>query len=258
MSITDLFLVTGQVAVVTGGTRGIGLACATALAEAGARVVLVGRAAAQGERVSAALRERGFDARFMAADVSLNEEVDVLMARVAADLGGLDILVNSAGIARHGDSVDFPAQDWRDVMDVNVNGVFWCARAAARHMLAGGRGGAIVNVGSMSGIASNIPQHQVAYNASKAAVHMLTKSLASEYAQRDIRVNAVAPGYISTDMTLEALNDEAWSKVWLAMTPMGRVGMPQEVASAVLFLASKAASYVTGAVLTIDGGYTTR
>jgi NAD(P)-dependent dehydrogenase (short-subunit alcohol dehydrogenase family) len=256
--IMELFSIKGKVALVTGGTRGIGLACAHALGEGGATVIVVGRSAEQGAVAVRELTAKGIKSMFFPADVSSPEGVQALMENIVAEFGAIDILVNNAGIARHGNSIDFSAQDWRDVIDVNLSGVFWCAREAARHMLASGKGGSIVNIGSMSGLASNIPQHQVAYNASKAGVHMLTKSMASEYAQSGIRVNAVAPGYISTEMTKEALNNEAWSTVWLGMTPMGRVGRPEEVSAAVLFLASGAASYITGAVLTIDGGYTTR
>jgi len=142
-------------------------------------------------------------------------------------------------------------------MTLNMDSVFWCSQAAIPSMRRTG-GGAIVNIGSMSGIVSNIPQNQVAYNSSKAAVHMMTKSLASELAMDDIRVNAVAPGYIDTDMSRGGMANPDRFPVWRDMTPMRRVGRPEEVAAAVLFLASEASSYVTGDVLVIDGGYTTR
>jgi NAD(P)-dependent dehydrogenase (short-subunit alcohol dehydrogenase family) len=143
-------------------------------------------------------------------------------------------------------------------MNTNLRGLYQCCREALRHMGARGKGGSIVNIGSISGIISNVPQNQAVYNASKAAVHMLTKSLASEFADRHIRVNAIAPGYIRTEMTQGGLDNPEWSKIWLDMTPMRRPGEADEVAQATLFLASDAASYITGEVMTIDGGYTLR
>jgi NAD(P)-dependent dehydrogenase (short-subunit alcohol dehydrogenase family) len=182
---------------------------------------------------------------------------DRLIAETLAKTSRLDILVNNAGVAIHGDSGDYPEETWREIMDVNVDAVFRCCRAALAPMRRQG-GGVILNVGSISGIVSNIPQNQVAYNSSKAAVHMMTKSLASELAPENIRVNAVAPGYIETDLSRGGIENPDWFPIWRSMTPMGRVGQPEEVAAAALFLCSPASSYVTGEVLVVDGGYTTR
>jgi NAD(P)-dependent dehydrogenase (short-subunit alcohol dehydrogenase family) len=167
--------------------------------------------------------------------------------------GRIDILVNNAGIARS----DTPAEDvadehWLNVLDVNLNGSFWCARAFGRHMLAQGSG-SIVNVGSMSGFIVNRPQPQSYYNASKAAVHQLTKSLAAEWADRGVRVNAVAPTYIATP--LNAFAEAELLERWLDGTPQRRLGEPHEVASVVHFLASDAASLMTGSIVVVDGGY---
>ncbi|WP_170578317.1 SDR family NAD(P)-dependent oxidoreductase [Ruegeria arenilitoris] len=255
---TDLlgrFRLDGKVALVTGGTRGIGLAIAHALGQAGARVFISGRK--DGEEAAEMLRAAGHEASFLAADLSEPAAPDRMVADVVDAAGRLDILVNNAGIAIHGDTVDFSDEDLDRLMSLNVDAVFRCCRAAIPAMRSASSG-AIVNVGSMSGIASNIPQNQVAYNSSKAAVHMMTKSLASELALEDIRVNALAPGYIQTDMSQGGIDNPEWFPIWRDMTPMQRVGQPEEVATAALFLASPAASYITGAVLVIDGGYTTR
>ena len=179
------------------------------------------------------------------------------MNAVLEDAGRLDVLVNNAGVAIHGDTPDFAEETWRRLMSLNVDAVFWACKAAIPAMVKNG-GGTIVNMGSMSGIASNIPQNQVAYNSSKAAVHMMTKSLASEFAAQNIRVNAVAPGYIDTDMSRGGIASPEWGPIWRNMTPMDRVGQPDEIAAATLFLASPASSYITGEVLVADGGYTTR
>lgn len=237
----------------TGGTRGIGLAIAKALGEAGARVVVAGRTMKDDARQELG----GLALDFLAAEM-LDEKVpNRLVADTLARAGRLDILVNSAGIAVHGDSGDYPDNIWRQTMAINVDAVFGCCRAALAPMRRQG-GGTILNVGSISGIVSNIPQNQVAYNSSKAAVHMMTKSLASEVAAENIRVNAVAPGYIETDLSRGGIENPEWFPIWRGMTPMGRVGQPEEVAAAALFLCSPASSYVTGEVLVIDGGYTTR
>ncbi|CCV15311.1 SDR family NAD(P)-dependent oxidoreductase [Mesorhizobium sp. STM 4661] len=253
--ILDRFRLDSQVALVTGGTRGIGLAIARALGEVGARVVISGRSL--GKKSEQTLLDAGVDFDFIAAELEDAPAADRLVADIIARGGRLDILVNNAGIAIHGDSGDYPDETWRRIMAINVDAVFRCCRAALAPMRHQGKG-AILNVGSISGIVSNIPQNQVAYNSSKAAVHMMTKSLASEVAAENIRVNAVAPGYIETDMSRGGIGNPEWFPIWRRMTPMGRVGQPEEIAAAAVFLCSDAASYVTGEVLVIDGGYTTR
>jgi NAD(P)-dependent dehydrogenase (short-subunit alcohol dehydrogenase family) len=247
----------GRVAVVTGGGQGIGAACAQALGEAGAKVVIAELVPERATASARALADQGLDVAGLALDVTKSASVDALAARVVKDYGRVDILVNNAGVAKSDVRAEDTSDDhWRFHMDVNVDGLFWCCRAFGRQMLAQGSG-SIVNIGSMSGFIVNKPQPQSFYNASKAAVHHLTRSLAAEWGARGVRVNAVAPTYIETPLTSFGIkeNPEMY-KVWLEMTPMGRVGQPEEIASVVHFLASDAASLVTGAIVVADGGYT--
>jgi NAD(P)-dependent dehydrogenase (short-subunit alcohol dehydrogenase family) len=247
----------GRVAVVTGGGQGIGFACAQALAEAGAKVVVAELMPDRVETATAALRKLGLDVAGVQLDVTRSAAVDAVAAQIEREHGAVEILVNNAGVARS----DVRAEDtsdehWRFHMDVNLDGVFWCCRAFGRQMLERGRG-SIVNIGSMSGFIVNKPQPQAFYNASKAAVHHLTKSLAAEWAARGVRVNAVAPTYIETPLTRFGMQEnKAMYETWLEMTPMHRVGQPEEIASVVLFLASEAASLLTGSIVLADGGYT--
>ena len=167
---------------------------------------------------------------------------------------GIDILVNDAGICINVPAEEADDESWRRVLAVNLDGTYWCSREVGRVMLAAGRG-SIVNIASMSGLVVNWPQPQAAYNASKAAVIQLTRSLASEWASRGVRVNSVSPGYIGTEMTKRGMSTAGWGETWLERSPMGRLGTPRDVALAVLYLASDAAAFATGTNLVIDGGY---
>ncbi|CAK7255837.1 MULTISPECIES: SDR family NAD(P)-dependent oxidoreductase [unclassified Shinella] len=251
----EKFRMDGQVAVVTGGGRGIGLACCEALAEAGAKIVIIDREDAIAEAGREALAKKGHDADAHVLDVTDSAAVGRIADAIVEAHGRVDTLVANAGIARTGFAAeDTPDEVWLSVNDVNYNGVFWCCRAFGRHMLRAGRG-AIVNIGSMSGYIVNRPQMQSYYNASKAAVHHLTASLAAEWADRGVRVNAVAPTYIETEMTRTVV-DKAMMDIWIRDTPMGRMGQPHEIASVVHFLASDASSLITGATVKADAGFT--
>jgi NAD(P)-dependent dehydrogenase (short-subunit alcohol dehydrogenase family) len=250
----DKFRADGKIVLVTGGTRGIGLAIARALSEAGATVIISSRKESGAVDV---LSKGGGSVEFRAADMMDPDAPRALIDGIAADHGRLDILVNNAGIADSRPMEDFDDDSYERLMSTNLASVFRACRAVLPHMKSQG-GGVIVNMGSISAIVSNIPQPQAAYNASKAAVHQLTKSLASDHAKDNIRVNAIAPGYVNTEMTAGGLEDPVMAPIWRQMTPMERAGEVDEIATAALFFCTDASSYCTGSVLFADGGYTTR
>ncbi|HVZ01925.1 MAG TPA: SDR family oxidoreductase [Dongiaceae bacterium] len=252
----EMFKLDGRVALVTGGGRAIGLACVQALAEAGAKVIIAdfdAKVAAEGQ---AEMKKKGHDVETVLMDVTKTDQVNRVADDVVKRHGKIDILVNNAGIARSETPAETVADEhWLNVIDVNLNGTFWCCRAFGRHMLAR-KSGAIVNIGSMSGFIVNKPQEQSYYNASKAGVHHLTKSLAAEWGARGVRVNAVAPTYIATPLNEFVKSKPDMYAAWIGGTPMARLGEVHEIASVVLFLASDAASLMTGSIVLADGGYT--
>jgi NAD(P)-dependent dehydrogenase (short-subunit alcohol dehydrogenase family) len=252
----DRLKLTGRVALVTGGASGIGLSTVEALAEAGARVTIADLSQDVIDSARQAMADKGYEVEGVIMDVTDSARVAQVADELVARAGRIDILVNNAGIARSETPAETVADEhWLNVLDVNLNGAFWCLRAFGRHMLAAGSG-SIVNIGSMSGIIVNRPQGQSYYNASKAALHQLTKSLAAEWAPRGVRVNAVAPTYIRTPINAFADPQSPMYRRWIDSTPMGRLGEPEEIASIVAFLASDAASLMTGSIVVADGGYT--
>lgn len=245
----------GKTALVTGAGQGIGLSIAKTLAAAGADIAVADFNAETGGRAAAEIQGMGRKAQFIQVDVRDSGSVQNMVAATIAGFGQVDILVNNAGIVKNTPAEDVSDEEWLNIINVNLNGVFWCCRAAGQHMLAR-KSGSIINIASMSGIIANKPQPQTAYNVSKAGVIMITKSLAGEWADRGVRVNSVSPGYIGTELTKLGLSKKEWSETWLAMTPMGHIGEPVDVANAVWYLASEASKFATGSNLVVDGGYT--
>jgi NAD(P)-dependent dehydrogenase (short-subunit alcohol dehydrogenase family) len=192
---------------------------------------------------------------FFPADVTRSAEVRNLAQHVQGVYGRIDIAFNNAGIAYTVPAEECADEEWLKVININLNAVFYCCREFGKVMLTQGQG-SIINTASMSGLISNNPQPQCAYNAAKAGVIMLTKSLAGEWAKRGVRVNSISPGYINTPMTPKGQIKSEWYDLWMTFSPMGRIGEPREIAPAVVFLASDASSFFTGSNLVIDGGYT--
>ncbi|MDI9497319.1 MAG: SDR family oxidoreductase [Bacillota bacterium] len=246
----------GKAALVTGGARGIGLAIATALLEAGARVALLDIDVAEAEKQAARLTAAGFEAMAIECDVCDEVAVAAAVERIVAVWGGLDIAFCNAGIALNEPAAEMSLASWKKVIDINLTGVFITARAAGRQMLAQGRGGSIVNTASMSAHIVNQPQPQCAYNASKAGVIQLTKSLAVEWAKDGIRVNCISPGYIGTELIRSSDFLVPLIAEWERQSPLGRLGEPTELQAIAVYLAGDASPFTTGSDFVIDGAFT--
>jgi NAD(P)-dependent dehydrogenase (short-subunit alcohol dehydrogenase family) len=251
----QLFRLDGRVAVVTGASSGMGVTFAEALAAAGARVVVAARRPERLQEVVREIHDQGGSAHAVACDVSREEDVERLVAETQAAFGPADVLVSNAGFTTVVPAEEQGLDDWRAHLDVNLTGVFLCAQRFGRGMLAAGRG-TIVNVASVLGFVASGQIRQAAYAASKGGVVNLTRELAAQWARRGVRVNALAPGWFPTEMTADMFGDER-SLTWLrSRTPVGRGGALDELIGPLLFLASDASSFVTGHVLTVDGGWT--
>jgi NAD(P)-dependent dehydrogenase (short-subunit alcohol dehydrogenase family) len=253
MGVMDRFSLEGRTAVVTGSTRGLGRAFATSLAEAGASVVVVGRDVDAAAEVRAELEQLGARSHTVLADLTRRPDVERVLAEAVEAFGRVDVLVNNAGTCIHKPALEVTDDEWREVMGTNLDALWMASQVFGGHMVERG-GGTIVNIGSMSASIVNRPQWQPAYNASKAAVHHLTRSLAAEWAPLGVRVNALAPGYIRTEMS--PVDEPRFQRYWIEDAPQQRYGMPDELGPAMVFLASDASSFMTGAVLAVDGGYT--
>jgi NAD(P)-dependent dehydrogenase (short-subunit alcohol dehydrogenase family) len=250
----DALRLDGKVAVVTGGARGIGRAAVTALAAAGATVAILDRDAAMAETTAKTIAGDGPAISVHAADVTEEAALERAFGTVVQHRGGVDILVNSAGIGLRHSAVDHPLADWNRVVAINLTGGFLCSRIAARSMIRRG-GGAIVNLASIMGFSGGGLYPNVSYQATKGAVVNMTRALAVEWAQSGIRVNAVAPTWVRTDLTAALLDQPGILDRIAELTPLRRLATVDEVALAILFLASPAASMITGHTLPVDGGF---
>jgi 2-deoxy-D-gluconate 3-dehydrogenase len=245
----------GAVAIVTGGARGIGRETAETLAAAGARVVVADLDQSAAQETAAEMSAAGLCASAVAVDVSDEASVEAMVRLTIEAQGGVNVLVNNAGIAIRRPAVELALSDWDKVVSVNLTGAFLCARAAARPMIAAGAGGAIINVASIMGLSGGGLYPNVSYQATKGAIVNMTRALAIEWAPYRIRVNAVAPTYVRTQLIEPILSDPDLVARIEAMTPLGRLAEPRDVAAAIAFLASPAAAMITGHVLAVDGGF---
>jgi 2-deoxy-D-gluconate 3-dehydrogenase len=253
--IPDCFSLKGKNALVTGSRAGLGAGMAIGLAQAGANVVVNGPTDDGIHAVCQAVRALGVKAVCSVADVGDPQACAGLVALTVSELGSIDILINNAGIIRRSPAVDYSAQDWADVMEINLNAVFRLSQLAGREMLAKGSG-KIINIASLLSFQGGV--FVPAYAASKGAVAQLTKALANEWAPKGINVNAIAPGYMATDNTAALRADAVRSKQILDRIPAGRWGTPEDLAGAAVFLASAASDYLHGHVLVVDGGWMAR
>ena len=250
-----------KVALITGASSGIGAACAQLFAEAGADVMLSGRNVGRGEAVAARARETGRRVEFLPGDVQDQSYCETLVSETVSRLGAIDVLVNNAGVIHRADATDTSDQDWKEAMTTNVHAVFWLSRAALRQMIERGHGGAVVNVSSEWGLVAG--KGHLAYCATKGAVVQMTRAMALDHAADGIRVNAVCPGdtwtpMVRTGIVKRGFDPERAKDSLGEAVPLGRVAEPEEVARTILFLASDDASYVTGAMLSVDGGNAAR
>jgi len=256
-SVLKRFALDGKVAVVTGGGDGIGRAASRHLASAGAMVAVLDKDGEKAEQVAEAIRAEGAAATAHQVNVADEAGLEAVLAEVAARQGRLDILVNNAGMAIRSKATEMSLEDWNQVLAVNLTGMFLAARICARQMIAGGRGGAIVNTASVMGLSGGLYPN-VAYQTTKGGVVNMTRALALEWVGSEIRVNAVAPTFVRTAFIAGLTGNPDVLATIEAATPMGRLAEPEEIADAILFLCSPAAAMITGAIVPVDGGYLAR
>ena len=252
MGVLDLFNLTGKVAIITGASRGLGRSMACALAEAGADVALVGRDLSALKILEADLANIGTETLLISADVSKKKEPQRIINEVLSWRSNIDILVNNAGTVVRSSAVNISEDDWEKVIELNLNGAFRMAQAAARVML-NQRSGKIINIGSVNSVLG--AREVISYAASKGGILQVTRAMASELAAKGIQVNCILPGYFESDLTKGIQDDEARYEMIRRRTPAGRWGKPDDLAGAVVYLASSASDYVTGSTLTVDGGF---
>ena len=255
MNYLDKFSLKSKVCLVTGGAGGIGEEICKALLDAGAKVILADIDEKKTSKLTKKLSSKHKNIYSYKLDATSLESIISLKNKLIKKFNKIDVLVNAIGICKNKDAAKVTKEEWDEVMNINVNSMFYLCREFGKIFIKR-KSGCIVNIGSNSGLIVDRPQPQASYNASKAAVHQLTKSLACEWAKYNIRVNAVAPGYVATKMTLLGRSKPNWFKYWIDMTPMKRLAKPSEIASAVLFLSTDSSSYCTGTILSVDGGYT--
>jgi NAD(P)-dependent dehydrogenase (short-subunit alcohol dehydrogenase family) len=259
MSVLDGFRLDGDTAIVTGGNRGIGRGISGALAEAGANVVIANRDETSGRETAEEIADQtSAQTHAVPTDITDEDDVKSLVDATVEEFGSLDVLVNNAGVTINTKAEEMPMEEWEHVMDINLDGLFRCTKHAGREMI-DSDGGRIVNVSSISAFIANYPQPQVSYNASKAGVEGFTNQLASEWAEHDIRINNINPGYIRTDMIDQVLETNPdMAEEWFDRMLMDEMAKPEDIGPVAVFLASEASWYMTGSSVIIDGGYTVR
>jgi len=254
MKLSELLSIKGKVAVVTGASSGLGVTFAEALAEGGANLILAARRIEKLNEVAVQMRKLGVKAMPFQCDVSKQEEVQALVNTTIKNFGKLDIIVNNAGVAAMGPSTEMPVEEWNRVVSVNLTGVFLCARTAAKQMIKQGSG-KVINIASIYGAVGDVFP-AAPYYATKGAVINLTRDLAVEWAPFKVNVNAIAPGFFPSEMTEGIFRESRYTEYITKQTPLGRIGKPDDLKGAVLFLASPASDFVTGQTIFVDGGWT--